>query len=161
MPPPNNFAKVDDVLWRGARPTTEQAAWLVQAGVRSVIDLELFEEDRFSWATATFHVEYRHLPDWEPLATFDPAREDEHLKAFLATLRQLPKPCYTHCKNGQNRTGLAVAAYRLIEKRDPLDAVLSDMESYKGLWAVPDAAYVRSLASRVAEFAGAGGDLRR
>lgn len=153
MTAPENFARVDGALFRGGRPTPEQAQWLVSsAGVKSVINLELFEEDRAAFAPFP-QLQYRHLPDWEPVAAFDPAREDRHLKAFLAAVSDMPKPVYVHCRDGQNRTGLAVAAYRLVVMREPLDAVLADLQSYKGLWEGADTAYLRSLATRVAELA--------
>ena len=149
---PDNFARVDADLWRGARPTPQQAQWLVEQGIKSVINLELGQEDKASFGMLLRQLEYRHLPDWEPIATFDPSREDQHIKDFLAAVKELPKPVYVHCRDGQNRTGLAVAAYRLVVKDELLASVLADMENYKGLWGVPDAAYVTSLSERIAEF---------
>ncbi|HLX18483.1 MAG TPA: tyrosine-protein phosphatase [Bradyrhizobium sp.] len=147
---PANFATVDAVLWRGARPDAAQAGWLFANGVRGVINLELFEEDRAAWDGLA--VDYRHLPDWEPLALGPSGIEDRHIKAVLAAIREMPKPIYIHCRDGQNRTGIAVATYCLVEKGEPLDAVLADMKSYRGAWAAGDASYLRSLAGRVAEF---------
>ena len=149
---PENFAKIDDVLWRGARPRPEQALWLVAQGIKSVINLELGQEDIASFKPFLAKLDYHHLPDWEPIVAFDPSREDQHLKDFLATLRALPHPTYVHCRDGQNRTGLASAAYELIDKGAPVDAVIAEMETYKGLWEAPDAAYLRSLAARIGEF---------
>ena len=44
--PIENFARVDDVLWRGARPDAAGAAWLVAQGVRTIINLELLHGDQ-------------------------------------------------------------------------------------------------------------------
>lgn len=146
-----NFAKVDDTLWRGARPDSAGAAWLVAQGVKSVIDLELSDEDTGNFAPWAGKVQLCHLPDWEPLALAAPI-EDRHIHAFLAAVKRLPKPIYVHCREGQNRTGVAVAAYRLIDKRDSLDAVTADLASYGGLWSIADLRYIRSVAERAAEF---------
>lgn len=147
--PPANFAHVDDNLWRGARPTPAQAQYLLSAGVASVINLELFEEDKAAWGDSI--IPYVHLADWEPLAMV-PAWEDRHVRSVLAAIRDLPKPVFLHCRDGQNRTGIAVGAYRLVERGDPLDFVLAEMVKYRGLWSRADAAYLTSLAARAADF---------
>jgi hypothetical protein len=145
-----NFGKVDDTVWRGARPDAGGAAWLVDAGVRSVINLELSDEDRAAFAPSPGIV-LCHLPDWEPLVLARVA-EDRHIREVLAAIERLPKPVYVHCREGENRTGLAVAAYRLVVRGDPLEDVLSDLRSFHGLWEDPDEAYVRSIAARLEEF---------
>ena len=151
--PIENFARVDDALWRGARPDAAGAAWLVAQGVRTIINLELLHGDQDEFGPALASLTYLWLPDWEPFAAVMPKIEDRHIKLFLAAIRLgTPRPIYAHCRDGQNRTGLAVAAYRLIEKNDPLDAVLEDMMSYHGLWEAPDVDYIRSLDARRGEF---------
>jgi protein tyrosine phosphatase (PTP) superfamily phosphohydrolase (DUF442 family) len=141
------FAKVDGFLWRGARPDAAGFAWLVEQGCETAINLEWEESD----PPVVGLVEVR-LPDWEPLPMFAPRIEDEHVRSFLAAFRSAITPCFIHCHSGQNRTGVAVAAYRIVIKGDPVEAVIDDMESYGGLWAEPDEAYVRSLAARRGEF---------
>jgi len=145
---PANFAVVDPgVLWRGARPDVPGMAWLSAQGVKTIINLELLHGD-----APPAGVTYITLPDFEPVAAVDPALEDTHIRRVLAAIATTPKPAYIHCRDGQNRTGVAVAAYRIIDKNDPVDAVVADMLSYKGLWAEADERYIRGLAARRAEF---------
>src|SRR5260370_9721267 len=41
-----NFCVVTpDVLWRGAKPAQDGAAWLMQRGVRTIVNLDLLHDD--------------------------------------------------------------------------------------------------------------------
>ncbi len=143
------FAKIDDVLWRGARPDADGLVWLVAQGCKTIINLEWEESD----APATGIAEIR-LADWEPLPSVAPMIEDRHIRSFLSTVRDpaVKRPIFVHCHSGQNRTGVAVAAYRLIIKDEPLATVTADMKSFGGLWVQADVNYVGSLATRAADF---------
>jgi hypothetical protein len=142
-----NFARVDDTLWRGARPDDAGVAWLVAQDIRTIISLELLHGD-----PASHGVTCVALPDWEALPLIAPPYEDKHIHAFLAAVRSAARPIYVHCRDGQNRTGVAVAAYRLVEKGEPLDAVLIDMASFHGAWFEVDASFIRTVSDRIAEF---------
>lgn len=145
--PIQHFARVDDVLWRGAKPDAAGYQWLEAQGCKTIINLEFEESD-----DAAPGIVEIHLPDWEPLPRFAPVIEDEHIHAFLAALRDAPKPVFVHCHSGQNRTGVAIAAYRLIDKGEDVDAVIADMKSFGGIWADSDVGYVQSLGARSDEF---------
>lgn len=151
LSPPANFAVVDYSLWRGARPTPDQAQWLVSQGIKSVVNLELFEEDKEAFGPLLDQLQYRHLEDWEPLPLFVPEIEDAHIHAFLEALPLLPKPVYVHCRDGQNRTGVAVAAYCLV-KGDRLCDVIAVMRSFGGFWRGADTHYIMDLAPRIKDF---------
>ena len=61
-----------DVLWRGARPDKDGAAWLIQQGVRTIVNLELILDDKRTFVHATvddannYEVGYFRIRDWEP-----------------------------------------------------------------------------------------------
>lgn len=72
-----NFCVVTPtVLWRGARPDKDGAAWLIQQGVRTIVNLELIldEKPAFSHATGavvkSHEVGYFRIHDWEPLPLY-------------------------------------------------------------------------------------------
>jgi protein tyrosine phosphatase (PTP) superfamily phosphohydrolase (DUF442 family) len=142
-----NFAEVDEFVWRGAEPGINGLDWLVNAGCKTVINLEWEASDP---ALAGL-VEIK-LPDFEPLPSIAPGIEDGHIKRLLTTIRTCAKPVFIHCRSGENRTGVAVAAYRLIERNDPVDDVIADLVRYHGLWASADLNYVRGLMARRTEF---------
>jgi len=112
-----NFCVVTpNVLWRGSRPDKDSAAWLIQKGVRTVVNLELILDDKLAFGQAavtvakSHEVGYFRIHDWEPLPVLAPAVVDDHVAHFLAIISQQPKPIYVHCRYGVNRTGLMVAA---------------------------------------------------
>jgi len=101
-----------NVLWRGAKPAQDGAAWLIQRGVRTIVNLELLHDDRRVFGEARPASAGRHeagyfrISDWEPNAVIAPALLDDHVAHFLAVVDHQPKPVYVHCRSGQNRTGV-------------------------------------------------------
>jgi protein-tyrosine phosphatase len=51
---------------------------------------------------------------------------------------------FVHCRSGQNRTGVMVAALRIFDGM-PIESAVAEMASYGGLWAKQDASYLRTL----------------
>jgi protein tyrosine phosphatase (PTP) superfamily phosphohydrolase (DUF442 family) len=158
--PVPNFCEVDaGKLWRGARPAVEDVTWLLQAGVKSVVNLELLYDDlpvltdAHDLATKKITLNYYRVRDWEPLVMLSPASTDEHVVRFLAIASQAEKPLYVHCRSGENRTGVMVAAYKLILQGEKnIDAVIDEMKNFKGFWSSADAKYLRTVAARRDEF---------
>jgi len=150
-PIPNFCVVTPGVLWRGARPGTDGAAWLIKQGVRTVVNLELLLEDRAAFEAAPvaseghYEAGYFRLRDWEPLPLLAPAVVDDHVAHFLAIVSGQPKPVYVHCRSGQNRTGLMVAAYRVVMEGMPAEEAIAEMGRYKGLWFEADSAYIKTL----------------
>ena len=107
-------------------------------------------DDRQAFETATINsrdtreIQYFQLRDWEPLVLLAPGTVDDHVAHFLAIARTQPKPIYVHCRSGQNRTGIMVAAYQVFNGAD-IEATISDMEKYGGFWSKSDADYLRTL----------------
>jgi tyrosine-protein phosphatase SIW14 len=143
-----NFAEVDTALLRGGRPDAAGAQWLAGRGVLTVINLEWEERDEVVFAGLP--IKLIRLADFEPLPTFAPKITDQHVVDFLARLRVEARPAFVHCRSGINRTGVMVAAYRLLVKSDPLDAVLAEFASYHGAWEWGDERYLRTLPPRAA-----------
>ena len=147
---PNSCVVVAQTLWRGARPDRLAAETLVQLGAKTVVNLELLNDDKAAFQDANFsltearEIGYFRAPDWEPLAVMAPKEVDEHVTRFLAIARTQPAPIYVHCRSGQNRTGIMIAAYRVFNGT-PIDVAIEDMKGYGGIWFQHDAAYVRSL----------------
>jgi protein tyrosine/serine phosphatase len=153
------FCEVDpEVLWRGARPDREAAAWLLDNGVHTVINLEMSSDDleAFDGAAVTaagkLDATYVRVQNWEPLPLFAASEQDEHVVLFLSAVRQAVSekrtPVYVHCRSGQNRTGVMIAAYKVVEQNQDADSVIKDFQAYRGFWARADERYIRSLAER-------------
>lgn len=138
-----------NVLWRGARPDKDGAAWLVQHGVRTIVNLELILDDRRAFGHAhieeanhSYEVGYFRIHDWEPLPMWTPSIADDHVAHFLAIVSQQPKPVYIHCRSGENRTGVMVAAYRVLIEGVSDEGAIEEMRPYQGLWFKADEKYL-------------------
>ena len=146
-----NFAQVDYALWRGGRPDESGARWLAAQGVRTVINLEWSHRDDNAFRDGP-QVKLVRLCDWEPLPWFAPSVSDKHVRAFLAVVRSAERPIYVHCRSGQNRTGVMVAAYQLIIRNALLPDVLDEFWRFRGFWARGDERYIRTLDARRGSF---------
>jgi len=140
-----------NVLWRGARPHKDGAAWLIQQGVRTVVNLELIHDDKRAFSRATvenannYKVGYFRIHDWEPFRVLAPSVVDDHVAHFLAIVSQQPKPVYVHCRYGKNRAGVMVAAYRVLIEGVSDEEAIEEMRGFHGLWFIADAHYIRGL----------------
>ena len=150
-PIPNFCVVTPDVLWRGAKPAPDGAAWLIQRGVRTIVNLELLHDDRRALGQVKpakadkYELGYFRIPGWEPNVVFAPALLDDHVAHFLAVVDDQPKPVYVHCRSGQNRTGVMVAAYRVIVEGAAADEAIAEMGRYRGIWFKADSGYIRGL----------------
>jgi protein tyrosine/serine phosphatase len=150
-----NFCVVTpNVLWRGAKPDKDDAAWLIQQGVRTIVNLELILDDKCAFGQATvddannYEVGYFRIHDWEPLRILAPSIVDDHVAHFLAIVSQQPKPVYVHCRYGENRTGVMVAAYRVLIEGVSNEEAIEEMRRYKALWLKADEIYIRGLSTK-------------
>jgi hypothetical protein len=140
-----------DTLWRGAKPDEAAATELVNRGVRTVVNLELAHDDRDAFRESRpaisepLEIGYFRIREWEPNVVLAADRLDRHVAEFIAITRSQPKPIYVHCRSGQNRTGVMVAAYRVLEEMQPIDSAVAEMGGFQGIWFKQDAAYIRQL----------------
>ena len=102
------------VLWRGGKPDSQGALALMNKGVGTVVNLEMLHSDKDAFRQAkgapTRSVDYFEVPEWEPNVVIAPGRVDDSVAEFIAIVRTQPRPVYVHCRSGQNRTGVMVAA---------------------------------------------------
>ena len=147
----NSCISTPGILFRGSKPDSEGATALAKLGVRTVVNLELRNDDKQSFAEVRADISppltigYFRIREWEPNVVVAPAVLDIHVAEFIAITKTQPKPIYVHCRSGQNRTGVMVAAYRVLVEGQPIEAAVTEMQRYKGFWFNKDATYVRSL----------------
>src|SRR5437667_9018165 len=147
-PIPNFCVVTPNVLWRGAKPAQDGAAWLIQRGVRTIVNLELLHDDRRVFGEARpasagrYELAYFRISDWEPNAVLAPALLDDHVAHFLAVVDKQPKPVYVNFRSGQNLTGVMVAAYRVIVDGLSRDRVIAEMRLYQGFCVQHDTTFL-------------------
>jgi uncharacterized protein (TIGR01244 family) len=106
-----NFHKVDELVYRGAQPTSEGFKNLAKLGVKTVIDLRETDgrsaEEKKDVEAAGMHyvnipMRGMHRPSDEQVASV--------LKLFND---KAAGPVFVHCRRGADRTGTVVACYRI------------------------------------------------
>ena len=116
-----NFAKVSDSLYRGGRPTSIGYARLKDLGIRTIVSLRVLPRGRDRMAGLGFqyhHISFKHV---------HPEMED--LLEFLAIVTdQRNRPVFVHCRGGVDRTGMMVAAYRMVVQDWPKQQALDEMK---------------------------------
>ena len=113
-----NFAEVTPTLYRGAQPQPAGFQKLKKMGVDIVVDLRLTGADEERAQVTKLGMKFVAIP-WH---CYFP--KDEVFARFLAVLRDNPrKKIFVHCRYGDDRTGMAIAAYRMaFEGWSPEDA---------------------------------------
>lgn len=102
-----NFHQVDEHVYRGAQPNGEGFSGLAKLGIKTVIDLrgERSEEH----AVERTGMRYIRLA-WSGFK----APEESQIASVLALLDDSSGwPVFVHCRRGADRTGTAIACYRI------------------------------------------------
>jgi protein tyrosine phosphatase (PTP) superfamily phosphohydrolase (DUF442 family) len=121
IPGVENFGFISADLWRGARPTTQGVATLAAMGVRTIINLELLENPAATPPPPGVRIVHLPCSGWQ-CDRVDTA-------AVLAAIRDNSKPVFIHCREGRDRTGLAVAAYRLSQGM-PAQSAIEELNNF-------------------------------
>lgn len=104
----SNFAKVTPTLYRGGQPHGTGFQELKKMGVDIVVDLRLSGTGKEKAQVTKLGMEFVPIP-WHCLYP-----KDETFVRFLKVLRDNPhKKIFVHCRYGDDRTGMAIAAYRM------------------------------------------------
>ena len=130
-----NAGKITEVLYRGAQPREVGFSELKILGVATIVDLR--QEDRETIAWERKHVEslgmrFVHIPvdGWSPPS-------DEQVAQFLFLLRDNPgKKIFVHCRFGDDRTSVFIAAYRMAMEKWSSEQATKEMYffGFNGFW---------------------------
>ena len=101
-----NSYRISADLYRSAQPEREGFTALQKMGVRSVLNLREFHKD-----TRKARHTQLHLMAY-PVAAGEVTAAD--VENCLALIAGAPKPVLVHCWHGSDRTGIVVAAYRIV-----------------------------------------------
>lgn len=102
-----NLHRVTPTLYRGAQPDDRGFTELRRLGVETVVNLRLLGSDRSE--TEDNDLAYVHIAQeaWDA--------EDDEILAFLrVAIDPASQPVFVHCQHGADRTGVSVAAYRVV-----------------------------------------------
>src|SRR5205823_8741901 len=104
----SNFGEVTPELYRGGQPTPQGWQRLVKMGINVVVDLRLTGAAQESREADRLGIKFVALP-WHCLFP-----KDEVFARFLKLVQQnRSKKIFVHCRYGDDRTGMMIAAYRM------------------------------------------------
>jgi tyrosine-protein phosphatase SIW14 len=119
-----NFHQVDEHVYRGAQPHGQGFSGLAKIGIKTVIDLrgEASEENEVQ----TAGMRYVRLP-WSGYK----APADSQISSVLALLSDNTAwPVFVHCKRGADRTGTAIACYRIVHDHWSNQEALAEAKTF-------------------------------
>jgi len=119
-----DFAEVTPTLYRGAQPRAHGFEALAKMGVQIVIDLR---GDRASEREEVTRLGMKYVPMyWQ--CSFP---KDRIFAKFLTLIRNNPgKKIFVHCRVGDDRTGMMIAAYRMAEEGWTAKQAMEEMTKY-------------------------------
>jgi protein tyrosine/serine phosphatase len=173
--PPIGFHVVDNLVFRGGRPSTDGSmGWLAHHGVHTVINLQ---GEGFQWIPGekssqiederqladSFHLRYLHMPV-SPGGELD-AKEQRMVLDIVAQLEDpASTPVYVHCNVGADRTGIVVAAYRILHENCSYEQALREFVKLGAPWSTalekPQFSFLQALAAHPEQFGRARSGLR-
>ena len=119
-----NFGKVTPHLYRGGLPNNEGMKALQKLGVNVVVDMRGRNKDEEAEATK-LGMQYVAIPSHCPFP------QDETFAKFLKVIQDNPgKKVFVHCRLGDDRTGMAVASYRMANEGWSADEALKEMKAF-------------------------------
>lgn len=102
-----NLYKVNDVLYRGAQPKRKGYDQLKAMGIKTVVDLRLLHSERDKCEKRGLNCVRLPQITW--------AEKNPDVIAFLRVVTDPGnQPVFVHCHHGSDRTGVMIAAYRVI-----------------------------------------------
>lgn len=115
-----NLHRVSDDLYRGAQPTAEGFRQLKAMGVKTVINLRYFYNDRDKIAGTDLAYEEIPMNTWHA--------EDEDVVRFLQLVAdQNRAPFFVHCHYGADRSGMLFGVYRIVIQGWTKDEAIAEM----------------------------------
>jgi len=151
VPGVQNAGKISDSLYRGAQPKNGTGlAELKKLGITTIVDLRGDDRHRIDWEhkqAAALGMRFVHIPvsGWSPPS-------NEQVEQFLSLFRGHPEEkIFVHCRYGEDRTGVFVAAYRMAVEKWSADQAMKEMYffGFNGFWHPAMKAFIREFPDRL------------
>jgi len=123
-----NAGQINDFLLRGAQPSNQGLAELKKLGVTTVVNLRGWSHEVESERKQAESLGLRYLNI--PVSGWSPPT-NEQVAQFLALLRSSPgQKIFVHCKYGEDRTGVMMAAFRIAENNWTTEQAIQEMDFF-------------------------------
>ncbi len=118
-----NFGQVTPTLYRGGQPSSEGFEKLAHMGIDIVVDTGRSKRDET--LIKNLGMAYISLP-W-----YCPFPKDEVFERFIRITRENPgKKIFVHCRLGDDRTGMMIAAYRMGQQGWTAKEAMQEMHEF-------------------------------
>lgn len=120
-----NFGEVTPALFRGGQPTHQGFEALAKMGIDIIVDARGNRTDSEGKEVGRLGMQYVAIP-WHC-----PFPNDDVFVRFLKLLQENPdKKVFVHCRLGQDRTGMMIAAYRMAAQDWTADEAMLEMHQF-------------------------------
>lgn len=145
-----NAGRIDEHLYRGAQPRHGSLKHLRELGITTIVDLRaedssLREKERME--AEALGIRFISIP----LGGFSPPAKDQ-ITTFLALFTgQSPGAVFVHCRLGEDRTGVFIAAYRIAVDHWAVDEAIKEMHffGFHRIWHPAMLIYIRGFPALV------------
>jgi protein tyrosine phosphatase (PTP) superfamily phosphohydrolase (DUF442 family) len=120
LPGVDNLYKVDKHLYRGAQPTAIGLHHLEELGVRTLINLRDFASDTRTLSGTRLTMLQMDVNTWK-------AQEEDVARVLKLLRNRARAPFLVHCQHGTDRTGMVMAAYRMVEQGWSREQAIDEM----------------------------------
>lgn len=125
----HNLHRVTPMLWRSSLPDAQGFAAADALGIRTIVNLRPMPDTVPGSLRATLE----HIPVWTWHVT-----DDEILDFLRIAGDPAKQPVLVHCQHGADRTGVMVAAYRVVvqgwSKEDAIREMQGGGYGYHAIW---------------------------
>lgn len=120
-----NFGQVTATLYRGALPSPRGLETLKDIGINVVVDLRASANRVEQARVERLGMSYLSIPSHCEFP------KDKPWAKFLRVIQENPgKKIFVHCRLGEDRTGMAVAAYRMADEGWSADEAMREMRAF-------------------------------
>jgi tyrosine-protein phosphatase SIW14 len=145
-----NAGKITDFLYRGAQPKETGFAELKKLGITTIIDLRGEDREKITWErklAESLGMRFVNIPvsGWS-------APTDEQVVQFFSLLRSEPgQKVFVHCRLGEDRTGVFIAAFRMGSEKWSAEQAMKEMYffGFNGFWHPAMKSFVRDFPARL------------
>jgi protein tyrosine/serine phosphatase len=126
-----NLHRITEGLYRSEQPTALGMKNLEKLGIRTVINLRYFNDDKDEVKGTSLRTERTKILTWRI--------GDKHVVEVMNMLGKAENgPFLIHCQHGADRTGLMTAMYRILEQGWTPDDALKELTDggfgYHSMW---------------------------
>lgn len=124
---PLRFRHITDGIYAGAAPNQDNIATLAQLGVKYVLSLDQTIANNIKPWLDQYKIKQILIPI-EPTTTL--TDNLKYLARNIVRILSSFQPIYVHCLHGSDRTGLAIALYRVAKQHYSVNQAINEAKRY-------------------------------